>query len=172
VPGRGFANCVRAVRKLARPATTPVCQELAARGADRLSATMKRGTGLSQGREVLARAAVERREASASPKRGARREERKTSGNACWRARGIYPAPFGAPPPLYLLGRSFFLPCHKTRTRTKTRRENGIALLPPGGRASGRVGWDTQSPGRRPTWLEWAPIGGKSRFCRPGGKGP
>jgi len=27
---------------------TPVCQELAARGADRLSATMKRGTGLSQ----------------------------------------------------------------------------------------------------------------------------
>src|SRR5580658_4948533 len=76
VPGRGFANCVRAVRKLARPATSPVCQELAARGADRLSATMKRGTGPSQGREVLARAAVERREASASDE-GARRDERR-----------------------------------------------------------------------------------------------
>ena len=49
MPGRGFANRVRAVRKLARPATTPVCQELAARGADRLSATMKRETGLSRG---------------------------------------------------------------------------------------------------------------------------
>jgi hypothetical protein len=53
VPARGFANRVRAVRKLARPATTPVCQELAARGADHLSATMKRGTGLSQGREAF-----------------------------------------------------------------------------------------------------------------------
>src|SRR5579863_8057422 len=35
---------------------------------------MKRGTGLSQGREALARAAVERREASASAKSGARRD--------------------------------------------------------------------------------------------------
>ena len=81
MPGRGFANCVRAVRKLARPATSPVCQELAARGADRLSATMKRGTGLSLGlSRPLARAAVERREASASPKRGARREDTQGQG--------------------------------------------------------------------------------------------
>ncbi len=71
-PRAVFANRVWAVRKLARPATTPVCQELAARGADRLSATMKRGTGLSQGRKVLARAAVERRKASASLKKGTR----------------------------------------------------------------------------------------------------
>jgi hypothetical protein len=48
VPARGFAHRALAVRKLARPATTPVYQELVARGADRLSATMTRGTGLSQ----------------------------------------------------------------------------------------------------------------------------
>jgi hypothetical protein len=47
VPACDFANRMWAVRKLARPATTPVYQELVARGADRLSATMKRGTGLS-----------------------------------------------------------------------------------------------------------------------------
>ena len=35
---------------------------------------MKRGIGLSQGRKALARTAVERREASASAKSGARRE--------------------------------------------------------------------------------------------------
>ena len=93
-----------AVRKLARPAPSPVCQELAARGADRLSATMKRGTGLSlRLSRPLARAAVERREASALPKRGARRED--PQGKACISlpggARGIYPAPFGAPPPFF-----------------------------------------------------------------------
>jgi hypothetical protein len=49
VPACGFADRTWAVRKLARPATTPVYQELVARGADRLSATMKRGTGLSRG---------------------------------------------------------------------------------------------------------------------------
>ena len=48
-----FRKPARAVRKLARPATTPVCQELAARGADRLSATMKRGTGPSRGRKAF-----------------------------------------------------------------------------------------------------------------------
>src|ERR1700761_1766178 len=47
VPACDFANRMLAVRKLARPAPTPVYQELVARGADRLSATMKRGTGLS-----------------------------------------------------------------------------------------------------------------------------
>ena len=52
VPECGFANCVRAVRKPARPATTQVCQELAARVADGVTsvgAAMKRGTGLSRG---------------------------------------------------------------------------------------------------------------------------
>jgi hypothetical protein len=53
VPACGFADCTWAVRKLARPATTPVYQELVARGADRLSATMKRGTGLSRGLKNL-----------------------------------------------------------------------------------------------------------------------
>src|ERR1700761_2316008 len=47
VPACDFASRMLAVRKLARPAPTPVYQELVARGADRLSATMKRGTGLS-----------------------------------------------------------------------------------------------------------------------------
>jgi hypothetical protein len=97
VPGRGFANCVRAVRKLARPATMPVCQELAARGADLLSATMKRGTGLSQGRKVSARAAVERRKASAFPK-GARAAN-PHGGYARMRGAVSKVALFGAPPP-------------------------------------------------------------------------
>jgi len=60
---------------LAGSGRRPPHQELAARGADRLSATMKRETGLSQGREALARAAVERREVSVLPKRSTRREE-------------------------------------------------------------------------------------------------
>jgi hypothetical protein len=60
-----FRKPPRAVRKLAPPATSPVRQELAARGADLLSAAMKRGTGLSQGRKALVRAAAERRKASA-----------------------------------------------------------------------------------------------------------
>src|SRR5580692_221759 len=71
---------------------------------------MKRGTGLSPRlSRPLARAAVERREASASPKGGARREDTQGKafislpGGAC----GIYPAPFGAPPPFYWLGRPF-----------------------------------------------------------------
>ena len=97
--GRRFGNSLPA-----KP-PSPVCQELAARGADRLSATMKRGTGLSLGlSRPLARAAVERREASALPKRGARRED--AQGKAFISlpggTRGIYPAPFGAPPPFYL----------------------------------------------------------------------
>jgi hypothetical protein len=53
VPACDFANRMLAVRKLARPAPTPVYQELVARGADRLSATMKRGTGLSRGLKNL-----------------------------------------------------------------------------------------------------------------------
>ena len=47
----GFVTLFRAVRKLARPATTQVCQELAARVADGVTsvgAAMKRGTGLSR----------------------------------------------------------------------------------------------------------------------------
>ena len=47
---------------------------------------MKRGTGLSQGRKVLARAAVERRKASASAKSGARHEpaQRQRCDSAEW----------------------------------------------------------------------------------------
>jgi len=51
--------------------------------------------------ENLARAAVERREASASAKSGARRDERTAGGNACLRDRGLDYAPFGAPPPSF-----------------------------------------------------------------------
>jgi hypothetical protein len=72
VPARGFANRVRAVRKPARPAPTPVCEELAARGADRLSATMKRGTGLSQGREVFGESRGGAPKGERSPKKGDR----------------------------------------------------------------------------------------------------
>jgi hypothetical protein len=53
VPACDLANRMWAVRKLARPATTPVYQELVARGADRLSATMKRETGPSRGLKNL-----------------------------------------------------------------------------------------------------------------------
>ena len=75
------------------------CQELAARGADRLSATMKRGTGLSHSREALVRTAVERREASASPKRSARRDSATQAAlRLCATAVSTY-ASFGAPPP-------------------------------------------------------------------------
>ena len=131
MPARGLANRVRAVRKLARPASSPVCQELAARGADRLSATMKRGTGLNQGREVLARAAVERRKASASPTRGARRDETHAGGNACLRARGHYPAPFGAPPPLSLFGRPFVRCLTKLGRRQNAPRERDCFFTSP-----------------------------------------
>ena len=102
VPACGLANRVRAVRKLARPALSPVCQELAARGAERFSATMKRGTGLSQRlSRPLARAAVERRKASASPK-GARAARNANRRQRLARQRGNLPAPFGASPPLFL----------------------------------------------------------------------
>jgi hypothetical protein len=115
VPGRGFAHCVRAVRKLARPATTQVCQELAARVAH-LAATMKRGTGLSRSREALARAAVERREASAPAKSGARRDPARAATLGC--AERSLNTPFGAPPP-FLFGRLLFLAVPQTSDANK-----------------------------------------------------
>jgi hypothetical protein len=112
VPACGFADCTRAVRKLARPATTPVCQELAARGADRLSATMKRGTGLSRGREVFgecrdgapkgerARTADDRGNAN----RPWRAPHRSAGSDALIRSAGaeVDYAPLGAPPPFII----------------------------------------------------------------------
>ncbi len=88
----------------------PVCQELAARVADGVTsvgAAMKRGTGLSQRREVLARAAVERRKASASAQSGARRDCAIQAALRLCATAVSTPAPFGAPPPLICLEAPF-----------------------------------------------------------------
>jgi hypothetical protein len=75
-----------------------------------LSATMKRGTGLSQGREAFGESRGRAPRGERVSQKGTRAAmNAKTGGNACRRARGHYPAPFGAPPPPYLLGRSLFL---------------------------------------------------------------
>ena len=101
VPGRGFADCVRAVRKLARPTTTQVCQELAARVADGVTsvgAAMKRGTGLSQGREVSGESRGRAPEGErVSPKERAPRP--RPAATLGLRGAVSQYAPFGAPPP-------------------------------------------------------------------------
>ena len=92
-----------------------------------VGAAMKRGTGLSQGRKVLARAAVERRKASAPPNRppqggGKKRKARAAnppSGNAAIARSGLWYAPFGAQPPL--LGGPFVKTFGKPRGANKKR---------------------------------------------------
>ena len=155
MPAQGFANRARAVRKLARPALSPVCQELAARGAERFSATMKRGTGLSQMPQGLWR--EPQRSAERRARLSARRAPRSRGGAPCqgaavpdagegcdalWvSARIRWGASVGAPPP-FTFGRQSFVLCNKTRARIKTaprerdcfvsgarRRKEGVASI-------------------------------------------
>jgi hypothetical protein len=113
VPACDFADRTWAVRKLDRPATTPVCQELAARGADRLSATMKRETGLSRGlkpRRVPRRSAERRARPQADARGNADRPWRAphwlAGSDALIRSAGADTtfAPLGAPPPYFIWG--------------------------------------------------------------------
>jgi hypothetical protein len=97
VPGRGFADCVRAVRKPARPAPTPVCEELAARVADGVTSWRcheARDRTEPWAERSLARAAVERRKASASPQKERAPRKRNAGGAPLVRDRGIYPRAF------------------------------------------------------------------------------
>jgi len=73
-----------------------------------------------------ARAAVERRKASASPKRGARRDAQPKRRSACCANAATTSAPFGAPPPLSLFGGKAFVPCSKTRAPTKRAARTGF----------------------------------------------
>ena len=122
VPGCGLANRVRAVRKLARPATTQVCQELAARVAH-VVATMKRGTGLSRSREAFGENRGRAPEGERVPKRNARREERfRQASSACWRARGIYPRVFRRSASPYVVRRLLSVPYQIARAQKRAAR--------------------------------------------------
>lgn len=131
---------------------------------------MKRGTGLSQGREALVKAAVERRKASAFPKRSACRDKRNPSG-----------APLGRSTALPTCLSALRLPyveaavreqLGRTRVRNKTRCGNGRAChgerkrSNPCGAEPTPAGWRARNGGSRRTGSVVCWPRGRLRICR------
>ena len=96
----------------------------------------------------LARAAVERRKASASAKSGARREPARAA-TLGWRGAVPQYAPFGAPPPLMCL-EALFIVVQIARAQKKCRENGKMCPLPlPAGRESETIACPSGTGGCR-----------------------